>query len=269
MEVPEPPQRGHEPKGDVGVGGVDRETKRGPEVVVLLLQLVQPPSLTDLPEVGLGGLGEGRAPGGVSRQERRALAGGIAAARARTRGSSRASRTRLARRPPASADTGSCRPATPSDVEDAAPRSRRPHRLGRLERAAAARTPPAAGRAPARSSVEQVVAPGDRVAQRPLPLGQVARARRSAAARRCSSRASSAAGGSSRARAAASSIASGSPSSRRQISATAAAFASRQREVRARRPRARSTNSAHRLGPARAPRRWRPRRAGSASGGTG
>ena len=54
---------------------------------------------------------------------------------------------------------------------------------------------PGGGTAPARAGVEQVVAPGDRVAQRPLARRRVARARRSAAAARRSSRASSAAGG--------------------------------------------------------------------------
>ena len=72
--------------------------------------------------------------------------------------------------------------------------------------------------------VEQLVAPGDRVAQRPLSLRQIGSAsfqQRQAAARRCAS----ATGVSTRSRAAASSIASGNPSSWRQMSPAAATSA--------------------------------------------
>ena len=51
-------------------------------------------------------------------------------------------------------------------------------RLGRLERRSRPRTRPAAHRSRRSPSLEQVVAPGDRAAQRLLALGQVARSRR-------------------------------------------------------------------------------------------
>ena len=74
--------------------------------------------------------------------------------------------------------------------------------------------------------VQQVVAPGDGVAQRPLARRQVARA---AGQQRQAARPAAPAAPAARSsliRAAASSMASGSPSSRRQISATAGAFSS-------------------------------------------
>ena len=87
--------------------------------------------------------------------------------------------------------------------------------------------------------VEQVVAPGDRVAQR-LLARRAGRARRRSAApsRLAEPRAGSPAGGSSLTRAAASSIASGRPSSRAQISATAGAFSSVSAKSGSHRPRA-------------------------------
>ena len=143
-------------------------------------------------------------------------------ARARTRGSSPASRSgRLAR------GRGSCRRArraSPARIAD---------RLRCLEA-------PAAGehREPGHEllllSVEELVAPFDRRAQRLLALraGPAHRPVRSAS--RCSSRSSRASGGRSFTRAAASSIASGRPSSRRQISATAPLDAKSGRTARAR-----------------------------------
>ena len=121
------------------------------------------------------------------------------------------------------------------------------NRLGRLQREAADEDGEPAEQRLLRGR-EQVVAPGDRVAHRPLPgsgrsraaagqqrqpplqPGQERRRRQKALIR-----------------AAASSIASGSPSSRRQIAATAAAF-SRSGRSRAGTARARSTNSRTRSG---------------------
>ena len=82
---------------------------------------------------------------------------------------------------------------------------------------------------------EQVVAPGDRVAQGALAGRGVARPAGQQRQRAAPGGASSAGGGSTRTRAAASSIASGRPSRRRQISATAAAFVGGQRRSRGRR----------------------------------
>ena len=123
----------------------------------------------------------------------------------------------------------------------------------------------------ARSAVvEQVVAPGDRAAQRLLARGQVARAagqQRQPVAR--AARASPA-GGSSRTRAAASSIASGRPSRRTQISATAGAFSFVEGEVRAGPPaRARRTARRPRTGESCARRGTAGRGPGRPSGGTG
>ena len=70
---------------------------------------------------------------------------------------------------------------------------------------------------------EQVVAPGNGIAQRLLPRGQIAGTTGQHGKRR-SSRSSSAGGGSTLMRAAASSIASGNPSRRAQMPATAAAL---------------------------------------------
>ena len=92
------------------------------------------------------------------------------------------------------------------------------HRLGRLERPAAGEHAEAREQ-PLLLRVEQVVAPVDRAAQRPLALRQVARARRQQRQPVAEAR-DIAAGERIRIRAAASSIASGRPSSRRTISAT-------------------------------------------------
>ena len=97
---------------------------------------------------------------------------------------------------------------------------RRPRASSRRRRRRAARAALCSG------GVEQVVAPLDRVAQRALPLGQVAGAAGEQVEALSPSRARIACGDSSFTRAAASSIASGSPSSRRQISSTASRFSS-------------------------------------------
>ena len=81
------------------------------------------------------------------------------------------------------------------------------------------------------SGVEQVVAPGDRVAQRPLPRRQVARAPGQQRQRCVPAVPAAPAAARALTRAAASSMASGSPSSRRQIAATAGGVLLREREV--------------------------------------
>ena len=104
--------------------------------------------------------------------------------------------------------------------------------VGRFQRPAADEDAPGGGRGACSVGVEQVVAPGDRVAHRLLAGRQVARRRRSAAAAAApAGPAAPAAASTLDPRAAASSIASGSPSSRAQIAATAGAFSLGQREV--------------------------------------
>ena len=111
-------------------------------------------------------------------------------------------------------------------VDDVGRRARRPAR--RRPRRPRGRRLPA--KTDSRSSsrrlpvVEQVVAPGDRAAQRLLAGGQVARPPAARTSSWCSSRARIASGDSSLIRAAASSIASGMPWSRALIAATAGAF---------------------------------------------
>ena len=140
---------------------------------------------------------------------------------------------RLARRAAPPAAAGSCRPATPA----------RPARRSRGRRpspqtaSAASSVQPPTKTASRRNSallgrVEQVVAPGDRAAQRLLAGRQVARAAGQQRQPAAPAAPAAPAGESSATRAAASSIASGRPSRRAQISATAGGVLVREREVR-------------------------------------
>ena len=159
--------------------------------------------------------------------------------------------------------------AAGSARDAAAPSSRRPgrqplavRRAGRRPR----RLPSAAagedGQPPEERllrSVEQVVAPGDGVAQRLLAGRQVARAAGQQRQPRAPAAPAAPAAGAAVTRAAASSIASGSPSSRRQISATAGGVRRRSGRSPARTACARSTNSATAASGQRVPARRRGR----------
>ena len=136
-----------------------------------------------------------------------------------------------------------CRPA--ARAGRAPPRGRRcprpPRRRSRPRRRRAGGTASRSG------SVEQVVAPVERRAQRLLAGEAGAAAGRRAASSASPSRSAICAGDSTSTRAAASSSASGMPSSRRQISATAAALSSVSANA-LRRPAARCAEQPHRLG---------------------
>ena len=165
----------------------------------------------------------------------------------RTRGSSRASQPgrralRCRRR------TSRLLATSRSSVSRPAPVTR----LGRRRRWRRRRTPRSARSAALLGVVEQVVAPVDRRAQRPLARGRVARARAERAERRRAGAAAISRGESSPQRAAASSIASGSPSTRRQISRDRAGVARRSARSPGSWARARSQNSASTASPSAA-----------------
>ena len=110
-----------------------------------------------------------------------------------------------------------------------------PHGLGRLEGEPADEDRQAPEQAPV-SRIEQVVAPGDGVADGLLPRGQVARAAAQQRAGRSLICGQQRLRREDLHRAAASSMASGNPSRCRQSAATVAALVSVEREVRADRP---------------------------------
>ena len=88
-----------------------RPGERGPEVAVLLVEAVEPHALAGAHELGLRRLGEREVALGVQASQGLELAALVEAARARTRGSSRAARSAPPRRGRPSAARGSCRRA--------------------------------------------------------------------------------------------------------------------------------------------------------------
>ena len=181
------------------------------------------------------------APGGRPRVAARPRGG-----RRRTRGSCRASRTACPRAGPSPIRRRLCSASRSMPSSTSMGRSS----VGSTHSVSAMASSPPPANTPSRANsapllvVEEVVAPVDRAPQRPLALRQVPAAARLSSPSRSPSRARDRARGeSSRIRAAASSIASGSPSSRRTISATSDGVLGGEREVRAGRPCARSTNS--------------------------
>ena len=157
----------------------DRPVEDRPDVVVLALEPVEPAPLVGARQLAARSLGERHEPvavavAGSASPRRRASSCSAAYSRivssSRKRGSPSAvssTRTRLW-------SASAIRPSRTSTAE----LGRRPaDRLGRVEVAAAGEDRQPVEQPP-RAVVEQVVAPGDRAAQRLLALGQVARAGR-------------------------------------------------------------------------------------------
>ncbi len=172
--LPEPPEREREPCRDLGEWPRDRVIQGGPQVVVVAFQSIEPGSLVRTGQMRSGPFGEREERRGMPVADVVALATRLEHLARELRDGVEHHEARLVGRVVDAQQALVDERRQPIEHVEAQVRTRAAHGLGGLEVAAAAEHREPVHEAPA-TLVEQVVAPGDRPAERLLPLGQVTR----------------------------------------------------------------------------------------------